>query len=57
MYFKSKSGHRVHLTGPAENAAINAGIAADPERERAEEEVSCVAPDVELLHHDTDGAS
>jgi hypothetical protein len=45
MYLKNKSGRRVHLPGPEENKAINAGIAADPEtRELSEIEMATLKP-------------
>jgi len=45
MYLKTKSGRKVHLPGPAENAAINAGIAADPDaRELSDAEMAALKP-------------
>ena len=45
MYLKNKSGRRVHLPGPEENKAINAGIAADPDtRELSEIEMATLKP-------------
>ena len=45
MYLKTKSGRKVHLPGPTENAAINAGIAADPDaRELSDAEMAALKP-------------
>ena len=45
VYLKNKSGRRVHLPGPEENKAINAGIAADPDtRELSEVEMATLKP-------------
>lgn len=45
MYLKTKSGRRIELPTPEEEAAINAGIAADPaSRPLTDEEWEAVKP-------------
>lgn len=45
MYLKTKTGRKVHLPGPEENAAINAGINSDPDtRELSDAEMARLKP-------------
>ena len=45
MYLKTKTGRKVHLPGPEENAAINAGIDSDPDtRELCDAEMARLKP-------------